>query len=209
MKDINARSIINWGRNLKRKARRESQGCPLPMPTLLWLRLAGGIPPCWLPPYPTTSKPLLWKHWLCKQIGCNSRVLKSMLIAATGTQGNRLYLFLSYSCILCLRVFHNKPIVDAVWPPTSAVVPVDRCTDVTFFLIWQRSVKPDAPASMWKELDYRLDVWKVTNSSHIKVYLTPKTVKLTFSLYYNHANKKFHLILHEKFTKLGMSFCKL
>lgn len=43
---------------------------------------------------------------------------------------------------------------------------------------------------------------KVTNSSHIKVYLTPTTVKSTLSLYYNHANKKCHLILLEKFTKL-------
>lgn len=184
MKDINVRSIINWDRNLKRKARRESHGCPLPMPTLLWLRLAGGIPPCCNPPYPTTSKPLLWKHWLNNQIGCNSRVLKSTLIATTGTQGNRLYIS-SYSWILYLRVFHNKPIVAAVRPPISAVEPVNRCTDVTFVLIWQRSVNPDAPASMWEELDYRLDVWKVTNmeGSNVKVYLTPKTVKCTLSLY--------------------------
>lgn len=70
------------------------------------------------------------------------------------------------------------------------------------FLIWQRSVNPDAPASMWEELDYRLDVWKVTNSSYFKVFWTPKTVKCTLTLYYNHANKKCHLILLEKFTKL-------
>lgn len=62
-----------------------------------------------------------------------------------------------------------------------------------------RSVIPDMLSRTWKELDYRLDVFRATNGAKIEKYQSQKNSRIyPFTIIYGHVSIKCNLLLHEK-----------